>query len=62
MCSTALPPAPPTPTTLMIVPRVSVSSISNVIVFSCFPGLVAASMRNAQGQKRNCNNALGIAR
>jgi len=25
-------------------------------------GLVAASMRNAQGQKRNCNNALGIAR
>jgi len=25
-------------------------------------GLVAASMRNAQGQKRNCTNALGIAR
>jgi len=29
-----LPPAPPTPTTLMIAPRVSVSSISNVMIDS----------------------------
>ena len=32
MCCTALPPAPPTPTTLMIVPLVSVSSISKSIL------------------------------